>query len=164
MGKLDELLDTLRNDNNWNTQNKDGTHRFDKEIIWIESMIKDYAEKLKMPVDRIVEIMEKNRDYSWPNYYQPCNFPGIESDSLIGVFSTFEDYKKHSDEKYTGYKCGKCGTVGSHPQECEHRIKKDGKCDWTSYGLFKSGTGIIVIEAGLKTIPIFEPVLREESL
>lgn len=161
MDKLHELLEKFRNDEHWNTKYGDGTHRFDKELAWIESMVKDYAENLHLPVDRVVELMEQKRDYSWPNYYQPANFPPLDSESLVGVFDTFDAFNKHAKEKYAGFLCGKCGNVGPHPQECEHRIKKDGKCDWTSYGLFLSGTSVIILEDGLKAIPIFKPVLKE---
>ncbi len=161
MGKLQELLDKFRNDKSWNTENHDGTHRFDKKILWIESMIKDYAAKLNLPVDRVVKLMEGKREYSWPNYYQPANFPPLDSDSLIGVFDTFDDFKSHALKHYKGYRCGLCGEIGEHPQECMHRIKKDGKCDWTSYGLFRSETSIIILENGLNAISIFKPVLCE---
>jgi hypothetical protein len=156
--RLQELLEKFRNDKNWNTEYKDGTHRFDKELLWIESMVKDYAEKLQLTTNRVVELVENKRDYSWPNYYQPANFPPLDSNNLVGVFETFEGFKNHAHENYKGFKCGRCGDVGSNPQECEHRINKDGKCDWTAYGLFKSETAVIILEDGLKAIPIFEPV------
>lgn len=59
MSKLDELLEGFRSDKGWNTENRDGSHRFDKEIEWIGQMINEYAEYFKMPVDEVVEIMEK---------------------------------------------------------------------------------------------------------
>lgn len=60
-----------------------------------------------------------------------------------------------------GFRCPACGTIGDHPQECMHRIKKDGKCDWCSYGFFQTSKKIIILEDGFKAIPIFEPVLKE---
>lgn len=163
MDKLQELLEKFRNDESWNTENRDGTHRFDKKILWIESMILDYASKLNLPIDKVVELVEGKRNYSWPNYYHPANFPSLslDSNSLIGVFDTFEDFRNHTQKHYKGYKCAACGEIGNHPQECSHRIKKDGKCDWTSYGLFRSGTSVIILEDGLKAISIFEPVLKD---
>ncbi|MBQ2972084.1 MAG: hypothetical protein IJE16_06010 [Ruminococcus sp.] len=161
MGKLEELLEKFRNDKSWNEERPDGSHRFDKEIAWIESMIKDYAEKLNLTTDRVVEIMEGKRDYSWPNYYQPANFPGIDSSNLVGVFETFQAFHEHAKKEWKGFRCPKCGDISNHPQECAHRISKDGKCDWCSYGLFKSGTGVIILEDGLKAIPIFEPVAKD---
>ena len=161
MDKLQELLAKFRNDTMWNTENKDGTHRFDKDLEWIESMIKDYSEKLNISIDRTVELMEGKRNYSWPNYYQAANFPPLDSKGLIGVFDSFEAFRKHAQSNYKGFKCRQCENIGNDPQNCEHRIKKDGKCDWTSYGLFQTGISVIVLESGLGAIPIFEPVPKD---
>ena len=163
MDKLNQLLEQFRNDEGWNTVNADGTHRFDEKIVWIETMVKDYAEKLDMPTDAVVDLMEGKRDYSWPNYYQPANFPGVASDALYGVFDTYKDFRTESKRRWAGFKCPKCGAISPQPQECLHRIKKDGKCDWCAYGLFRSGKGIIVKESGLELIPIFEPVPADEA-
>ena len=161
--KLQSLLEQFRNDEKWNTPEKGGGHRFDKEIAWIETMVTEYAAALGKSTDDIVDLMEKGRDYSWPNYYQKANFPGIDSESLYGVFDTFEDFRKTSREKWNGFLCPKCGSVSSHPQECKHRIEKDGKCNWVSYGLFRSGKGVVILESGLAMIPTFEPVPKEKD-
>lgn len=162
MDKLNALIEQFRNDHAWNTPNKDGSHRFDKEIAWIEEMIRNYAEKLNMTTDEVVDIMEKGRDYSWPNYYQPCNFPPLDSKNLIAVFKTFEDFRNHATQHWQGFRCPKCGTISTHPMLCKHRLDKDGVCDWCSDGLFRSDKGVIILENGLKAIPIFEPVPKEE--
>lgn len=157
---LNELIETFKNDKSWNTENSDGSHRFDKKIAWIETMIKEYAERFNMPVDKVVELMENKRDYSWPNYYQEANFPPIDDKNLIGVFETFEAFNEYATKHYKGFRCSKCGNVGIHAQLCEHRIMEDGKCDWTSYGLFESPTKVIILESGFASIPIFEPVMK----
>lgn len=162
MNKLEELLDTFRNDKHWNTENRDGSHRFDEKLLWIESMIKDYAEKLKMSIDTVVERMEEKRDYSWPNYYQEGNFPPMDSDRMIRVFETTEAFINHVKENYIGFKCSACGTIGKDPQECEHRIKKDDICNWTSYGLFHSLKSVVILDKRIQPICIFEPVGKEE--
>ena len=161
MDKLEQLLESFRNDKE-NTTYKDGSRRFDEKIAWIGNMIRNYAEAFNMTTDEVVDIMEKDRDYWWPNYYQPCNFPPIDSKNLIGVFKTFEEFKSHSEQHWQGYRCPRCGTISPHPQECLHRHLKDGKCDWCSYGLFRTGKGVIILENGLKAIPIFDPVPKEE--
>lgn len=162
MDKLKNLIESFRNDKGWNTPNKDGSHRFDKEIAWIEEMIRSYAEALNMTTDEVVDIMENGRDYSWPNYYQPCNFPPLNDTNLLGVFKTFEEFRSHVKENWQGYRCPKCGTISPHPQLCKHSLERDGVCDWCSYGLFKSDTSVIILESGLKAIPIFEPVPKED--
>ena len=161
MDKLNALLKRFRDDERWNTKRADGSHRFDKEIAWIETMVKDYAEKLNMTTDEVVDLMEGKRDYSWPNYYQPENFPGIDSDSLYGIYDTFAEFRDKSKKQWAGFKCPKCGTVSIYPQECMYRRLDPSKCDWCAYGFFSSGKGIIVKEAGLKMIPIFEPVPKD---
>ena len=158
MGKLEDLIETFTNDSGWNTENRDGTHRFDKTIRWIEGMVKDYAEKLGMSTDEVVDLVEGKRDYSWPNYYQEANFPGVDSESLYGIWDTFADFNEESKKKFEGFRCPRCGDISPYPQECIHRIKKDGKCNWCSFGLFRSGKGVIIKEDGLSLIPIFEPV------
>lgn len=161
MDKLNALIERFRNDTIWNTPNNVGGHRFDKEIAWIEEMIRSYAEALNMTTDDVVDLMEKGRDYSWPNYYQPCNFPPLDDKDIVGVFQTFEEFRNHSKENWQGYRCPKCGTISPHPQECLHRMNKDGVCDWCSFGLFQSDKKVVILESGLKPIPIFDPVSKE---
>ena len=163
MNDLQNMLDKFRNDNNWNTLNKDGSHRFDKEIEWIESMVKSYAEHFHMTPDEVAALMVEKRDYSWPNYYQKANFPPIGEGGLYGVFKTFEEFREYADKHYEGFKCPRCGDISYHPQECRHRIEKDGKCDWCAGGLFRSGKGVIILEDGFKMIPIFEPVEKGKT-
>lgn len=152
------MLETFRNNEHWNTLEPGGGHRFDKKLAWIESMVKSYAEKLGLYEDRVAEIMEEKRTYSWPNYYQPYNFPGIDSASLVGVFDTFDTFHEHARKHWKGFMCPRCGSISPYPQECVHRIEKDGKCDWCSYGIFKSWKRVVILEDGIKAIPIFEPV------
>ena len=164
MGRLEELITKFREDETWNTLEKDGTHRFDKEILWIENMIKSYADYFKLNTDEVVDIMEKNRHMSWVNYYQHSSFPDVsEFDKLIGIFQTYEDFNEHARRNWKGFKCPKCGDITLYPQQCKHRVAKDGKCDWCSFGLFESPDRVIILESGFKTIPIFEPVELEEG-
>lgn len=163
MNELQNMLDKFRNDEHWNTENRDGTHRFDKEIAWIESMVKSYADFFHMIPDEVAAKMEEKRTYSWPNYYQQSNFPPLDSKNIIGVFKTFAEFHNYSQEHFQGFKCPKCGDISYHPQECKHRIEKDGKCDWCSYGLFKSATRVFILESGFDAIHIFEPVPKEAT-
>lgn len=164
MKKLQEVLDSFRNDSSWNTPNPNGTHRFDKKIAWIETMVKSYAEQLHISEDETITIMEEHRNYSWPNYYQEANFPGIQSDMLYGVFEDFNEFRAYAHEHWEGFKCPKCGDISPNPQECIHRVNNDKKCDWVAYGLFGAPKGVIIKEAGLMMIPIFEPVEKQEAV
>lgn len=161
MDKLESLLEKFSNDALWNTENKDGTHRFDKKIEWIRSMFLNYSKALSIPVDELVEVTEKSRDCSWPNYYQKSNFPELDAESVIGVFKTPEEFQAYAKAHWVGFRCPKCGTVGDDPQECVHRKLQDKVCDWCAYGLFASQKKVIVLSGGIKAIPLFEPVPKE---
>lgn len=155
MNKLDTLIEKLTNDKGWNTLNSDGSRRFDKKLIWLRKMIIQYAEKLNMTIGDVVNSFEDNRDYSWPNYYQEANFPNLDKVDEVTIYETIDDFKKANKL----FKCPACGNVYTHPYQCEHRVKKDGICNWTAGGLFKFGLHYVVIkEHSLVPIGIFKPV------
>lgn len=156
---LERVLDEFRNDKTWNTENKDGTHRFDEKIKWIEKMVKEYAEYFNLSVDDVITKLEEDRTYSWPNYYQEANFNNVSDfGNLLGIYNTFDDFNNYAKENWNGFKCPRCGSIGSHPQLCIHRLNKDGICDWSASGFITSKDGVIILENGFKRIPIFEPI------
>lgn len=138
-------------------------HRFEKTIEWFQTMVKEYAAVLNMDPDEVVRLFETKRDYWWPNYYQPANFPQIASKGFLGVFDTLEDLKKHAHEHWLGFKCPFCGDISWNPSECEHRTKKDGKCNYTSGGLIGTGYRVIVKEIRITPIAIMPPVPKENG-
>lgn len=155
MNKLDALIEKFKKDENWNTLNKDGSRRFDEKLIWIRQMVEQYARKLNISLDDVVDNFEKNRDYSWPNYYQEANFPNLDEIEDVTIYETLEDFNLKNKK----FRCPACGNVYSHPTECEHRIKNDGICDWTAGGLFQLGLHHVVIkDKSLVPIAIFNPV------
>lgn len=152
---LNEMIEIFENDTRWNTQNKDGSKRFDKEISWIRTMVEQYAEKLGVTADEVAERFEADRSYSWPNFYQQANFPDLNKFGSISIYDT----KAEFHEKNKTFKCPHCGTVGTNPYNCQHRILADGICDWTAGGLFKFGLqSVIVKEVSLVPIQIFPTV------
>lgn len=160
MSKLDTLIEKFEADEKWNTLERGGGRRFDKELIWIREMVEQYAEKLNMSVDDVVDNFEMNRDYSWPNYYQEANFPNLDKIDAISIYETLKDFQ--ADNKK--FKCPACGNIYEHPRLCEHRIKKDGICDWTAGGLFRVGLHHVVIkDMGLVPIAIFNPVEEDKD-
>ncbi len=160
MNKLDELISKFESDKNWNTENCDGSKRFDKELVWIRKMIENYSEKLNIPIDEVVENFEQNRNYSWPNYYQEWHFPSLDKLNSVSIYETLDEF----NAKNKRFKCPSCGNVYIHPTNCEHRIKKDGICDWTAGGLFSFGLQHVVIKShSLVPIAIFPPVIETET-
>lgn len=160
---LVEVLNNFRNDKNWNTEERNGTRRFDEKIKWIEEMVKEYAEFFQLTTDEIITKMEEDRTYSWPNYYQEANFTKVSDfGELVGIYKTFDEFNDYSKKHWIGFKCPKCKTIGSHPQLCIHRLEKDGICDWSASGLITSKDGVIILENGFKRIPIFEPIEIEQ--
>ena len=138
-------------------------HRFEKKIEWFEHMVREYADALKMDPDEVVRMIEKDRSYCWENYYQPANFPKIDSKGFLGVFETLDDLKKYAHEKWSGFKCPFCGDVSWNPSECNHRTLKDGKCDYTSGGLIGTGYTVLVKAIRITPIPIMPPVWKENA-
>ena len=150
---LNEMIEKFENDVHWNTLERDGSRRFDKKIPWIRKMVEQYATKLGLTTDDVATKFEEDRNYSWPNYYQPANFPDLGNIETVKIYETREEF--HVANK--AFKCPNCGTVGSNPTNCQHRIDKDGKCDWTAGGLFRFGLqAIIVKEASYVPILIFQ--------
>jgi len=153
MNKLDELIQKFENDTIWNTPERSGGKRFDKELIWLRKMIEQYSVKFNIPIDDVVDSFEENRDYSWPNYYQEANFPNLDKVENVTIYETLEEFK----EKNEKFKCPACGNVYTHPTQCEHRLKKDSICNWTAGGFFQLGLQHIVIkEISLVPIAIFK--------
>lgn len=138
-------------------------HRFENEIKWFGRMVREYADALKMDPDEVVRLFESKRDYSWPNYYQPANFPEFDSKGFLGVFETLDDLKKYAHENWDGFKCPFCGDVSWNPSECNHRTLGDGKCDYTSGGLI--GTGYTVLVKAIRIVPIriMPPVMKSKT-
>ncbi len=116
-------------------------------------MVEQYSKKLEMSIDEVVEVFESNRGYSWPNYYQPANFPNLEKIENIKIYETIKEFKEENNL----FKCPSCGNVYTHPTKCEHRIKEDGICDWTAGGFFKIGLqNIIIKDISILPMAIFE--------
>lgn len=159
MSKLETLIQKFTNDKSWNTEEQNGSRRFDSKIEWIEKMFMSYSQKFKINLDDLVDDFESKRTYSWPNYYQKCNFPDIVDipDNLI--FEDIEDFKS----KKMKFKCPNCHNIFTDPQECEHRIKEDGICDWAAYGLLKSPHVVIIKSHSLIPVTVLEPVFRENK-
>lgn len=133
MNKLDELILKFTEDS-WNKND-----RFKDKLEWIREMVGQYAGAMGIDVDEVVEDFEKRRTYSWPNYYQPANFPDL---SKAEVYETLEDFRKGNQE----FQCPRCGSIGKDPFSCVHRINNDGICDWTVSGFLDIGSRHVIVK------------------
>jgi len=112
-----------------------------------------YALTLSLAQDDIITAMEKNRDYSAPNYYQKSNFPRIKKNKRLFVFDTIDEYRKKCPSRQ--YRCPRCGGISKDPQKCTSgKIVSSGSmCDWKAFGLFGTlgkGCYIVIKEDFLK--------------
>lgn len=155
------MLEAFRNDKE-NTRYENGETRFGRDLEWLEGMVKRYAEKIGVSPDECTALLEAGRDYWWPNYYQPSNFPDFDDAHFVGYFESPEAAGAYAREHWSGFRCPKCGTVGSSPNECAHRVAKDGVCDWCAFGLFCSPF-VVVVRNGDTLVAghVFEPVPKE---
>ena len=164
-GTVEEVIKQFCEEKWGMSPNETTEMRFKDEIEWFRGMVKEYAEFFGKTPDEMVAEFEAKRDYSWPNFYRPANFPFLKdiknNPHFVGLFDTPEDFKKHSKENWIGFRCPKCCTIGNNPQECKHREVHDGVCDWCAEGLFQSAWFVIIPSIKYSRIPIFEPVKKE---
>jgi len=163
-GTVEEVIAQFCAETGWGFHGETTAMRFKKEIEWFRGMVKEYADFFGKTQDEMVAELEEKRSYSWPNYYQPVNFPSLEgiksNPYFVGLFATEADFANHARANWIGFKCPKCGNIGSDPERCEHRKENDGICDWCAGGLFTSEWFIIVPSISYARIPIFQPVKK----
>lgn len=157
------MLEAFRNDES-NTPEAGGGRRFDKELVWLEEMVRQYAQKIGVSVDECTALLDAGRDYWWPNYYQPANFPDLEAPGrhFLGYYASPSALRAYAAEHWAGFRCPRCGNVGESPTECAHRIANDGVCDWCAFGLFAS-PWLVLVRDGNRLVfrRFFEPVPKE---
>ena len=167
-GTLEEIIEQFCAENWGMTKGETTAMRFKGEIEWFRGMVREYAEVFGKTPDEMAAELEAQRDYSWPNYYQPAHFPSLKdaknSPYFVGRFATPKDFEAYVKENIVGYRCPNCGNIGRDPQRCEHRKAEDGVCDWCAYGLFESQWFILIPSIRYAKIPIFEPVLKSVKL
>lgn len=142
-------------------------HKYCDKFKWIIERAKHYSEKTKVPYLEILKVWEKERTYSYMNYYQDANFPLL--DDNVKIFETKEEARKAIGKKF---RCSSCGGISTSPYQCNSGVIKtdikDGKrrkCNWKVYGLFGTlGKGQnIFVKEGLVNQHIFMPITWEET-
>ena len=146
-------------------------HRYCDTFKWIIDRAKHYSYMTNISVSHILNSWERDRSYSWNNYYQDANQPKIRKNK-VHVVENREEIK-HLGSK--GFRCPYCGGVSTDPFECDSgiivkTIKMGGpatrQCDWKSYGLFGTlSTGIYLFVKDIALGKnIFMPISLEEKI
>lgn len=131
---------------------------------------KHYEEKTGIPAGEMLTAWENRRDYWYMGYYQDCNQPLIQGES-VRVFDSTDDMLEAIGK--AGFRCPHCKGVSRNPYRCDSGIKlqlinsgkKKETCNWGSGGLFGTlGKGAYVfVRSELKGESIFMPIAWEES-
>jgi len=183
---IETLLAAVRSDcsKGKNCFNADGcnktpscSHRYCDKYVWIMDRAKHYAEKTGKTVADMVEIWETDRRYWYMNYYQDCNQPIIQGDSMM----FYDDWIKELTERFGPdvrdwkFVCPNCGNIQSardfiannipEPMDkvafsCIGRYVGGVGCNWSLGGLFNIAKQT-VIKNGIAS-PVFEMANKNE--
>jgi len=101
---LDELkkkFDSVDNQGDW------GKERSENAILFVKRYMEAYENYFKLDKTVLLEAFERKRNYSYPNYYQACNFPDFTSlDGLKVKISELQEeihkLKNRRDEEILG--------------------------------------------------------------
>ena len=124
-----------------------------------------YEDKTGVPAGELLTAWENERNYWYVNFYQDCNQPLINANS-VRVFDTPADLLAAIGTQ--GFRCPRCRGVSRSPYECNSGVKlstngEEIECDWKAYGLFRTlGKGVYVfVKSALRGEQIFMPVAWE---
>lgn len=161
-----KLLAAIMNDTRSGWSEK---HRLESLEFAVERA-KHYEEKTGVPAGEMLTAWESRRNYCYANYYQNCNQPLIQGDS-VRVFETVDELLESIGK--TGFRCPNCKGVSKDPYRCNSGIKlplinsgvKAETCNWSAGGLFGTmGKGAnVFVKSELKVDNIFMPIAWEES-
>lgn len=146
-------------------------HDYCAKYKWVIERAKHYAEKTGKTVDEVMKIWETDRSYWYMNYYQECNQPLLNSESIINYEDWLSELKSRfgEDSKKWAFKCPSCGNVqtaqdfvdnglGEHKDNvyfnCIGRYMKNKGCDWSLGGFLKINKISVMKDA--KIFPVFE--------
>lgn len=133
MSNVDTTIETLKEQARQSGSGKIGEERAEQLEKFLQAMLKEYASVLGFSEDEILTKLEKRRDYSAINFYQPANFPPLKG---VHVFDTAEQL---SSEFPSGkFVCPNCKGISTDCTTCNSGIIMENKlpCDWKAWGLF----------------------------
>lgn len=89
------------------------THDYCGKYKWVLERAKHYAAKTGKTVEEVMEIWENDRTYWYMNYYQDCNQPLLNSESIINYEDWLAELKNRfgNDAKKWAFKCPSCNNV-----------------------------------------------------
>ncbi len=150
MSKLECAIKEMADKTTWEEYRRGD---FNKRVVEICS---HYADKLNLDPLEVFEALERQRTYSYPNYYQEANFPNLDK---VMIFENVEEMNKIISPS-KGFKCPACGGVSKSHTVCDSGVEKDGNvCDWKSYGLFRTlgkGLSILIKDKWLQDAKVYE--------
>lgn len=128
-------------------------HLYCDKYKWIIDRAGEYSKFCDQPIEKVIEIWERKRNYDYMNYYQDCNFPFPFHKNVI-TYETFIERLTEAfgnDNKQWKFECPMCHGIQSPQDFIDNKIKEidsvnfncigryvKGKgCDWTLGGLFQ---------------------------
>jgi hypothetical protein len=147
------------------------SHKYCDKYKWVIERAKHYAEKTGKTFEEILEVWENDRTYWYMNYYQECNQPLLEGDSIIMYDDWIKELKHRfgDDAKKWAFVCPACGNIQTcqdfidlkieSPESkvyfnCIGRYTKTSGCDWSIGGLLKINKQTVIKDG--KAFPVFE--------
>lgn len=143
-------------------------HDYRGKFEWIIERAKHYAEKTGLTASEILNAWESKRTYWYMNFYQECNQPKIEGDS-VRVFDTVDEMLTAIGNK--GFRCPHCEGVSKSPYVCDSGVLVElmnakgslNPCNWKVFGLFgHMGQGVFVyVKEKIAGEKLFKPIAWE---
>lgn len=139
-------------------------HAYCNKLKWIIERAKLYEKYTGVVWKEVIDGWEKDRNYSWMNYYQDRHQPLLDNEKSR-VFETSDELRKSVGSK--GFRCPMCKGVSRSPYVCDsgEEMSKSKICDWKVGGLFGDlGKGVYVYVKEEKLgETIFKPVEWESE-
>jgi len=145
-------------------------HDYCGKYKWVLDKAKEYADKIGITPEAVIEEWEADRNYWYMNYYQEAKQPAID-----GPLMRYEDWQKElrtrfgDDPKQWAFKCPACGNTQriadfelhgiDEPEakvtsSCIGRHVKGIGCNWTLGGLLQIHKQHVL--RGAIVFPVFE--------
>lgn len=169
----DSLYEAYRNScGNWPAQSES----YKKKFEWVLNRAQQYADKLGVDREVILQKWEERRDYWFMNFYQESNQPDLDNNAVPVV--TLAQWREQGEALFGDdmmgwkFKCPQCGHVSSLGEFkkagldpnlatscCASRFKelsyRKDDCKWTTGGLFRVG-GMYVLSESYVPVLVFD--------